>query len=62
MATCFSCEGTGWRRRKVPHPYCPGSLVTVTKVCPVCQGKGKVDVVSIPSGKDNATKESEETL
>ena len=34
---CLRCEGTGWLRRFKPHPGCPGTLVTFTRVCPNCE-------------------------
>ena len=54
MLACLSCQGTGWRKRLVPHPGVPGKQVTVTSVCSVCNGKGTVQIVSVPSGKDKA--------
>ena len=40
--TCLCCEGKGWLRRLVPHPYVPGSTVEVVRSCNVCHGKGTV--------------------
>jgi DnaJ-class molecular chaperone len=40
--TCPVCDGTGWLRRSVPHPGIHGCMVTATKVCPKCEGKGKI--------------------
>ena len=54
---CLACEGTGWRRRQVPNPIIPGKMVTVTKVCSVCQGTGHVNVLNQTSGKDKAAQE-----
>ena len=51
---CEACNGDGWRKRLVPHPGVPGKQVTVTSVCSVCNGKGTVQIVSVPSGKDKA--------
>ena len=39
---CPSCNGDRFLRRLVPHPGVKGCMVTVTKVCPTCEGKGKV--------------------
>jgi hypothetical protein len=41
---CFACED-GWLRRSVPHPCLPGKRVIVTRVCPTCEGKGKVEAI-----------------
>jgi len=38
--SCQRCEGIGWLRRLVPG--LAGGLVTVTRVCPTCQGHGKI--------------------
>jgi hypothetical protein len=35
-------------------------MVTVTDVCTVCHGKGTVQVVLVPSGKDKAANQTEE--
>ncbi len=39
---CPTCDGIGWLRRQVPHP---GTVehkpVTVTRICPECNGTGK---------------------
>lgn len=55
--TCLSCGGDGWLRRLVPHPGIPGCMVTATKVCPKCEGKGKIP----DSGNLFATLEKEFT-
>ncbi len=54
---CEACEGTGWRKRLVPHPYAPGTKIYVTSVCRVCNGTRSVEIVSVPSGKDKAANE-----
>ena len=59
--TCIGCDGIGWRRRLVPHPGVPGYMVTETRVCPTCNGKGEVQIIYPPSGKDRAAGEREET-
>ncbi len=54
---CIACNGDRWRHRLVPHPGIPGKMVTVTKVCSVCQGTGHVNVLNQTSGKDKAAQE-----
>jgi DnaJ-class molecular chaperone len=49
---CEACQGEGWRRRLIPHPYAPGHEVSVSRPCTFCQGKGTVQEVLAPSGKD----------
>jgi hypothetical protein len=57
--TCLCCDGDGWLRRLVPHPYAPGQTVTVTRPCTFCQGRGTVQPITIPSGKDQAANDTE---
>lgn len=58
--TCEACMGLGWRRRQVPHECIPGSLVWVTRPCEFCHGKGTVNVITTPSGKDFSANQTEE--
>ena len=58
---CESCQGTGWRRRTVPHPYSTKHVsVTLTRPCAVCNGKGHVNVIPGACGKDHAANDSKE--
>jgi len=58
---CPYCNGDKWLRRTVPHPVKSGSSVTVTRICPFCQGKGTVQEVLAPSGKDRAANDHKGT-
>ena len=40
--TCPLCNGDTFLRRLVPHPGVKDCMVTVTRICPQCKGKGKV--------------------
>ena len=57
---CEACEGKGWRIRMIPHPGVPGCKVPATRICTFCQGKGTVEVIPGPSGKDKAANGTEE--
>jgi len=41
VSTCLLCNGRGYIKRTHAHPQNPEK----TDVCPVCKGKGKVDIV-----------------
>ena len=58
---CEACQGLGWRRRTVPHPYTKEhEPATFTKECAVCNGKGYVHVIPSASGKDRAANDWKE--
>ena len=56
---CEACQGDGWRKRLAPHPGVPGTMVTVTRLCTFCQGKGIVPEYQ-PCGKDHAANDLRE--
>jgi DnaJ-class molecular chaperone len=41
--TCLACQGIGWLIRKIDHPYLSAGQCTVSRVCPYCSGKGRVE-------------------
>ncbi len=51
---CEACQGEGLKRRLIDHPFVPDYKVSVSRPCTVCQGKGTVQVVLVPSGKELA--------
>jgi len=59
---CEACEGEGWRRRLVDTSEIYGKPHTssLTRPCAVCNGKGIVEVILAPSGKDKAANGTEE--
>lgn len=59
--TCPTCNGDGWLQRRVAHHYVKGYMVNVTRVCEFCKGKGHIHIVPIPSGKDKAAQEREDS-
>ena len=59
---CMACQGEGCRRRLIDATatYGKPTTVSVTRPCAVCQGKGTVQVIPVPSGKDRAANGTEE--
>jgi DnaJ-class molecular chaperone len=59
---CEACKGEGWLRREIDTSLMYGKphKSTVTRPCTVCQGKGTVKVILVPSGKDRAANGLEE--
>jgi DnaJ-class molecular chaperone len=53
--TCPLCNGDTFLRRLQPHPGVKGCMVTVTKPCPKCKGKGKVGSGSVWISTGNAS-------
>ena len=57
--TCIACDGEGVRRRLVPHPHVPGTMVWVVSTCKYCGGKGNVTEYVL-CGQDKAAQSRDE--
>ena len=58
---CEACHGESFRRRLIDTSALYGKphMSQVTRICEFCQGKGTVEVILAPSGKDRAANDRE---
>ena len=59
---CEACQGERFRRRLIDASaiYGKPKMVSVSRVCEFCNGKGEVKEILAPSGKDKAANGTEE--